>query len=122
MTLSEFCLLLASVFTSVGGQFFLKSGANTLGKVITDNTISHIIRILTIPELIAGLVCYALGALSYILLLTRVSLSIASPATSLVYLFSVLIGYLVFKETIPITRLIGLSLIMFGVILVIWKN
>lgn len=111
-----------SVLTSVAGQFFLKAGATKLGKVNIDNAVSHIIRIITIPELMGGLAFYGLGALAYILLLTRVNLSIAGPSISLVYVFSVLLGYFVFKESIPITRLVGLSLIIGGVILVVWKK
>ena len=111
-----------SVLSSVGGQFFLKLGAIKLGKVSFDNVFSHITSIITIPELIGGLAFYALGALAYILLLTRINLSIAAPSVSLVYIFSVLLGYFAFKESISMVRLVGLSLITCGVILVVWKK
>ncbi|ARV60974.1 EamA-like transporter family protein [Nostocales cyanobacterium HT-58-2] len=122
MNLQEFFLLLMSILTSVGGQFFLKMGALKLGRVNTTNTVSHILRITTTPELIIGLGCYGLGALAYILLLTRVNLSVAGPSVSLVYVFSVLLDYFIFKESIPVTRLVGLSLIISGVILVAWQK
>ncbi|MBH8566845.1 EamA family transporter [Nostoc sp. CENA67] len=122
MTPQEFILLLMSVLASIGGQFFLKAGALKLGRVHVGNAVSHIISIITIPELLIGLTCYALGALAYILLLTRVNLSVAGPSVSLVYVFSVLLGYFIFKETIPLTRLVGLSLIVSGVILVVWQK
>lgn len=70
--------------------------------------------------MILGLAYYGLGAIAYILLLTKVDLSMAAPAVSLVYVFSVLLGYFWFKETILFTRL-GLSFIVSGVILVAWK-
>jgi drug/metabolite transporter (DMT)-like permease len=122
LTPQEFSLLLISVLTSVAGQFFLKAGAIKLGKVNLNNTISHIFSIITIPELLIGLTCYGLGAVAYILLLTRVNLSVAGPSIALVYVFSVLLGYFIFKETIPLTRLIGLSSIIAGVILVVWQK
>ena len=122
MTLPEFGLFLISIVMSVGGQFFLKTGATKLGQVNASNLVSHVLGIVTTPELLAGLSCYALGAVTYILLLTRVDLSVAGPAASLVYVFSVIVGYFVFKETIPINRHIGLSLIICDVILVIWKK
>lgn len=122
MSLSEFILLLMSVMASVGGQFFLKSGALKLGKVNPGNTFSHLLSIVTTPELLAGLTCYGLGAIAYIMLLTRVNLSIAAPAISLVYVFSVILGYFIFREPIPLTRTIGLSLIVCGVILVVWQK
>jgi drug/metabolite transporter (DMT)-like permease len=122
MTPQEFGLMLISVLASVAGQVFLKIGAVKLGKVNAENAINHILSIITTPELLIGLGCYGVGALFYILLLTRVNLSVAGPAASLVYVFSVLFGYFIFKEYIPMTRLAGLSLIVAGVILVVWQK
>lgn len=122
MTLKEFGLLLLSILASVAGQFLLKTGALKMGKVNTENVISHILGILTVPELIAGLACYGLGAIVYILLLTRVNLSVAGPSVALVYVFSVLMGYFVFQETIPLERAIGLGFIVCGVILVVLQK
>lgn len=119
---SEFGLLLISILMSVAGQWLLKTGALKLGQVNTSNLSSHVLGILTTPELLAGLTCYGLGAIAYILLLTRVNLSIAGPAVALVYVFSVLLGYFVFREPIPLIRVFGLSLIVCGVVLVIWKS
>ena len=122
VTPSEFGLLLISILMSVAGQWLLKTGALKLGQVNTSNLSSHVLSILTTPELLAGLSCYGLGAIAYILLLTRVKLSIAGPAVALVYVFSVLLGYFVFREPIPLMRVFGLSLIVCGVVFVIWKN
>jgi drug/metabolite transporter (DMT)-like permease len=122
VTLQEFGLLLISLLASVSGQFLLKAGALKLGKVTTDNLISHVLSIVFTPELIAGLACYGLGAIFYILLLTRVKLSIVGPSVAVVYVFSVLLGYFVFHEPIPISRVVGLGFIVCGVVLVIWQR
>ncbi|MDJ0658552.1 MAG: EamA family transporter [Crocosphaera sp.] len=122
MSFQEFCLLLVSVLTSAMGQLFLKMGATKLGKVDASNALSHILNIILTPELILGLSCYGLGAIAYILLLTRVSLSVAGPSASIIYVFSVLIGYFIFKETIPVHRAFGLGFIVCGVLLVVWKG
>jgi drug/metabolite transporter (DMT)-like permease len=122
MTLPEFCLILFSILASVAGQFFLKAGALKLGRLNTTNIVSHVVNIVFTPELILGLTCYGIGAIVYILLLTRVKLSVAAPSISLVYVFSVLLGYFLFKEYIPVSRAFGLGLIICGVILVAWKQ
>jgi drug/metabolite transporter (DMT)-like permease len=119
VTLKEFGLLLISILTSVSGQFLLKAGALKLGKVSAENAISHILSIVTVPELIGGLASYAIGAIAYILLLTRVHLSIAGPSIALSYVFSVLLGYFMFREVVPPQRVIGVALIMCGVVLVV---
>ncbi len=122
MSPQEITLLLFSVLISVAGQFLLKMGAIKLGKVHTGNIINLILNMITIPELLLGLTCYGIGAIAYILLLTRVNLSIAAPAVSVGYIFSVLLGYFILKEPIPLLRLVGLGFIVTGVILVVWKK
>jgi drug/metabolite transporter (DMT)-like permease len=122
VTPQEFSLLLLSVLISSAGQFFLKLGAIKLGRVHAGNAVNHILSIITTPELLIGLSCYAIGAIAYILLLTRVNLSVAGPAISIGYIVSVLLGYWVLKESIPLTRLFGLSFIVVGVILVVWRK
>ena len=122
MTLEELGLLLLSVLSGVSGQFFLKTGALKLGRVDASNILAKVIGIVATPEILIGLIFYGLGAVAYILLLTRVKLSIVGPSVALSYVFSVLLGYFIFKESVPITRYVGLGLIMSGVLLVIWKN
>jgi multidrug transporter EmrE-like cation transporter len=122
VTPAEFLLLLISILLSGSGQFFLKSGALQLGQVTGTNLISHVLSIATTPALLVGLTCYALGAISYILLLTRVHLSVAGPAASLIYIFSVLLGYFAFQEAISLSRLVGLGCIICGVILIAWQR
>jgi drug/metabolite transporter (DMT)-like permease len=114
----ELGILLISVLSSSLGQLFLKLGATKLGAVVADRAIAQILSILTIPELILGLGCYGIGAVFYILLLTRVDLSVAGPSASLVYVFSILFGYFIFHEVLTIQRFMGLTLIVAGVVLV----
>ncbi|MDZ8261515.1 EamA family transporter [Nostoc sp. ChiQUE01b] len=121
MTTPEFGLFLISILASVVGQFLLKTGALKLGQVNAGNFAKHLLNIITTPELLAGLTCYALGACTYILLLTRVKLSVVGPAVALSYVFSVLVAHFVFREVIPLSCLVGLGLIICGVVLVIWK-
>ena len=122
MTPQEFGLLLISILASGSGQFFLKLGALKLGKVTTSNLVSHVLSIVTTPELLTGLVCYGLGAIAYIMLLTRVKLSVAGPSAALIYVFSVLLGYFAFQESISANRVVGLGFIVCGVVLVAWQR
>ncbi len=122
MSLQEFVLFILSVIVSAAGQFLLKAGALKLAGLNAANPLGLVWLIFTTKEIIAGLTCYALGVVFYILLLSRVNLSIAGPALAIVYVFSVLLGYFIFKEPIPLRRVIGLGLIVAGVILVVWKE
>ncbi len=115
---SEFALLLVAVLASSLGQVLLKVGALQLGQVTADNALGHILRIATTPALLAGLCAYGAGAIAYILVLTRVNLSVAAPSASIIYFFSVLAGVFFFHEALSVGRAIGLGLIVCGVILV----
>jgi drug/metabolite transporter (DMT)-like permease len=119
VTLQEFLLFLSAVLLSSGGQALLKLGALKLGRVSTNNFVSHIVSIVVTPELLAGLVLYGFSAIMFILVLTRVKLSVAGPAVSISYIFSVLVGYYFFNEAITPRHLVGLAFIICGVILVV---
>lgn len=122
MVFQELVLLLASVVSAVSGQYLLKAGALKLVKISGVGVLDQLLSILMIPELIFGLGCYGLGSFAYILLLARVELSIAGPAIALSYVFSVLLGYFVFHEAIPVSRLVGVGCIVCGVVLVLWQK
>ena len=122
MTFQEFAFFLMSIAAGTGGQFFLKTGALKLGRVSAGNFLSHVLSIATTPELLIGLVCYGIGAILYILLLTRVKLSVLGPAVALQYIFAVLMGKFIFGETIPLTRIAGMGLIIGGVVLLLSRD
>jgi len=119
VTFQEFLLFLSAILMASGGQFLLKLGAVKLGKVNASNFVSLILNIALTPELVAGLVLYAFSSIFFILVLTRVKLSVAAPAVSISYIFSVLLGYFVFNESISRYQVFGLGLIVAGVILVV---
>ncbi|BAU12759.1 hypothetical protein LEP3755_32900 [Leptolyngbya sp. NIES-3755] len=122
MTIAEFALFLVSIVAGVSGQFFLKSGALKLGQLTANNVVSHIIGIATTPELVIGLTCYGAAAVLYILLLTRVPLSVLAPAVALQYVFSVMMGKFIFNESIPMIRLFGVGFIIGGVVMLMAKK
>lgn len=122
MSFQEFALFLLSIVAGVSGQFFLKAGALKLGQLTSSNAISHVLGIATTPELLIGLGCYGIGAILYILLLTRVPLSVLAPAVALQYVFSIMLGKFIFNEEIPIIRLFGLAFIIAGVVMLMAKK
>jgi drug/metabolite transporter (DMT)-like permease len=122
MGFAEVMMLAITVLTGTIGQYFLKLGANKLGAVTADNAIALTLKILTIPDLLIGLTFYAGAAVLYILILTRVPLSVLGPSVALQYVFAMLMGKYLFHDPIPGYRWFGLGLIACGVILVIWKK
>jgi drug/metabolite transporter (DMT)-like permease len=122
VTPSEFFLLLVTVSIGTAGQFLLKLGASKLPGIEASGLLGKIVSVATIPEIITGLMCYGLGAVGYILLLSRIKLSIVGPSIALGYVLSVVVGHFAFREHIPFSRLVGVALIVCGVILVVWER
>lgn len=122
MNRNEFFLLLISVACGASGQLFLKSGALKLNNLSHLQLWSKVLAMITIPELIIGLLFYGSAAITYILILSTVDLGIAAPSASLVYVLSIIIGAFFFRESITFTRLCGVFFIFLGVTIIASKN
>jgi drug/metabolite transporter (DMT)-like permease len=110
------------VLTGTVGQFFLRNGAQQLGAVTATNVMGHLMGMLTNLNLLVGLTFYAGAAVLYILILTRVPLSVLGPSVALQYVFAVMMDKYLFGVAIPGYRWFGLGMIACGVILVILKK
>ena len=121
MNFINFSLLLAASASSVIGQFFLKSGAEKFGKVeftSLNNLVMTVLNMLFIPQVMAGITAYAIGLFAYIFALSRMPISIVSPSIAMSYVFAVLMGRFIFGEAVPVTRYIGMGMIVCGVIFI----
>jgi drug/metabolite transporter (DMT)-like permease len=122
MGLGEIVMLVITVLTGTVGQFFLRNGAKQLGAVTADNWLGLVMSMFMNPTLLIGLLFYGGAAVLYILILTRVPLSVLGPSVALQYVFAVMMGRFLFNETIPGYRWFGLAMIAGGVILVVLKK
>jgi len=107
----------ASIVLGTVGQVLLKAGAGTGLQSTSMGLIATLSAALVRPTAIAGLVAYAVSALLWLVVLSRVPLSIAYPmgasAYALVALAAVAMG-----EVLPPMRWAGVALLVAGVVLV----
>lgn len=67
-----------------------------------------------------GFICYGTSFLLYTILLNKFDLSFISPLTvALVYILLMITAFVIFKEPITTTKIIGCSLILIGILLMI---
>lgn len=114
-------LILASVLVGVLGQLFLKAGVAKLGAIGAEtlaNLPQFVGTVVTNPQIILGLAFYGLGAAMWIVVLSRVDLSVAYPMLGLGYVFVLLTSWLVFGEAVTPLRWLGALMIVVGVVLV----
>ena len=110
----DYGMILGSVSLAAGGQVLMKLGMASLGMSGLAATVG---AGLTEPLVLLGLVCYALSSVSWLVVLSRVPLSVAYPFGALSYVI-VVVASLLAGEEIPGLRWVGVALIVAGIWLV----
>jgi len=115
-----FILILLGVFLNSGAQILLKAGMRHIGHF--DFTLSNFFpiswQIAINPWILLGLVSYVISVAVWLLVLSRVDVSIAYPMVSLGYVISAGIAYFFLGEHVTLTRITGISIILLGVFIV----
>ena len=118
--MKDFTLLLFNVILSVLGQILLKQGMNQVGEISGSfqQMAPKLIQALMNPFVVGGIGVYGSTTLIWLVVLSRIKLSVAYPMISLGYIFSILFSWLLFKEDVPKIRVLGAFVICIGVYLV----
>ena len=116
----QLALLLTGVLLNAIAQLLLKAGAGSLADVDLRPGNAMLIagRLLFNAPIIAGLACYALSVVVWILALARVEVSVAYPMLSIGYVINALAAWWLFDENLSGARLAGIGVILVGVWLV----
>lgn len=119
MTLSSFGLIWVTLVLLSFGQIFIKLGLGHEGIPIGSNpakTIVNILKAAARPKVVVGFSFYVVGTLIWLLVLSRVPLSIAFPMFSMSYFLVVILSATILKERVIWSyAIIGLLLISIGV-------
>lgn len=112
-------LMVFVVAFNVCGHAFLKAGMNQIGAIAPGALVTNFPKIFSNISVLVGLFCYVSSVGGYMVLLSKIDISIAYPiVTSLAYGAIVLISLLIFKEPFSAMKWVGLALILGGVLLV----
>ncbi len=112
-------LLLVAALTCTN-QLLLKSGITRGGPITfsVDGFAVLLARIFTTPAVLAGYAVGAVTGLVWLLALTRLEISLASPVVTGIYFVLLLLASRVFlNETVSFARWAGVSLIVVGIFL-----
>lgn len=116
---SALILILISTAFGVAGQTALKLGVDKPGMAESATGILPVISLIfKSPLVLLGLVFYALGALAWIAVLSRLDLSLAYPFLALNFVLVTLSGRFLLGETVPPLRWLGILVIIAGILLV----
>ena len=114
-------LLVVSVVFATAGQLTLKAAMEEIGRIGTaqvseaGETLSRAVKE---PLLWIGLALFGISALFWLVVLSRVDLSLAYPFVGISYVVVVALGRFFFHEQVPTLRWIGVSVIALGIALI----
>ena len=120
-TLFSFGMLVVSVVFAVAGQFTLKSAMNEVGRIGATEIAAAgdtIVRTLKEPRLWLGLTLFGVSALFWLVVLSRVDLSVAYPFVGLSYIIVVLFSRLFLNEQVTALRWLGVVVVAVGIAIV----
>lgn len=120
MSLTVFSLLLTGVLLNAAAQLFLKAGTLRIGEFAfsADNIVPVGWQLATQPFIVAGVACYVISLVVWIMGLSRVPVSIAYPMLSIGYIVSAIAAWYLFGESLTAQKMIGIGFIVIGVYLV----
>lgn len=115
-----FPLILLGVFLNAAAQLLLKAAMARVGYF--DFSLANVIpvglKLATSLPLIAGLSCYVISVVVWLLVLSRTDVSLAYPLVSIGYIVNALGAYFLLQEPLSSLRLSGIIVIIIGVCLV----
>ncbi len=116
---SSLGLILLSTIAGVAGQTAIKLGVSKPGVAATATGLLAIVNlILHSPLVVLGLCFYAIGALAWIAVLSRLDLSVAYPFLALNFVLVTLVARFFLGESVPPLRWLGILVIIGGILLV----
>jgi drug/metabolite transporter (DMT)-like permease len=120
MNLTTFAFIITGVLLNAVAQLFLKAGTTAMGGAIhinAQNWFSTGLKVITQLPILAGLACYGISVIVWIIGLSRTDVTLAYPMLSLGYVVSALGAWMFLGEIISPQRLLAIAVIMVGVAL-----
>ena len=110
-------LIMLGVMLNAAAQLFLKEGMRRIGhfEFIWANIVPIGFTVAGNLFVLAGLACYVVSVVVWLLVLSRVEVSFAYPLLSVGYIVNAVAGYYLFQENLSLTRITGILIICVGV-------
>ena len=114
-------MLVISVVFAVAGQFTLKSAMNEVGRIGATELAAAgdtIIRTVKEPRLWLGLTLFGISSVFWLVVLSRMDLSVAYPFVGLSYVVVVLFSRLFLHEQVSAVRWLGVVVVAVGIAII----
>jgi multidrug transporter EmrE-like cation transporter len=117
--LVSIALILVSVVFAVAGQLTLKAGMDQVGRIGRASQLGDtILRAAKEPRLWLGLTLFGVSAMFWLVVLSRVRLSVAYPFVGISYILIVGFARFILHEHVPPLRWVGVCVIALGITII----
>ena len=116
MSFGNFLLILVGVLLNTVAQLCLKKGMMIIGNVPLDvgAIMGMIPRVAVNLYVVSGMVCYVLSFGVWLIVLSKVDVSLAYPLLSIGYVATAIIGCYFMGEPLSIYKVLGIATICLG--------
>lgn len=117
MSFNTWILLVSGVSLNAAAQLLLKWATSTTGSIdMTWNGLTTAApHLLSHFGLWAGITCYAISVVVWILVLSRTEVGVAYPLLSIGYIVNAIGATLLFNEPFSASKILGIMIIIVGV-------
>ena len=114
----SFFIIIAVAATAATAHILLKIGMNEVGEVNAESikTPGKLIgQLLSTPAILAAIPVYAISNIGWLIVLSRLNLSVAYPFLASLYIFLPILSMIFLSETISVQHWAGIVVIGIGV-------
>jgi len=114
----NYLIMIISILLAVAGQVLMKKGMMAFGTFPVSQLISKVIPMFLNPWVFFGFVCFGLSSIFWLVVLSRMQLSLVYPMVSVAYVLVAILSWFFFRENVSLIRWAGIAVIIAGVYLI----
>jgi len=114
----NYLVLGTSILLAVAGQLFMKRGMVAFGTFPVSQLLYKVIPMFFSPLVFTGLIFFGLSSVFWLVVLSRLELSLVYPMVSVAYVLVALASFIFFKENVNAVRWFGILVVILGVFLI----
>ena len=114
----NYLIMATSILLAVTGQLLMKKGMLAFGTFPVSQLVSRVIPMFLNPWVFFGFACFGLSSIFWLVVLSRMELSLVYPMVSVAYVLVAIFSWYFFKENLSLMRWAGVAVIIAGVVLI----
>ena len=115
MNLATLGLVSGAVVLNTAAQFVLKAGTKVLAEDTKLDLLARLLVTALSPYILAGLGLYVASFALWIVVLSRLEVSVAYPMLSLGYVLAAVVAYIWLGEALTLPKVAGIAFVIVGV-------